>query len=121
MNFKTDVASLKHAIENLISGSGLDDDGLIREPEFIRICMHAAAYRFGLAIELICEAIAEAKSDGDQVIGLDHFAAAYVSRTDCDEELNPFISDHWRGIDATRAMERCLDDQKGRPPRKRRK
>ena len=74
--------------------------------------IHGVAYRFGLAIELAIEAIGEAKPDLDAVINLDHFAAAYYGRMNCDADLNPFISEHWRGIDTTRAMDRWVEEQK---------
>ncbi|QCO57797.1 hypothetical protein EOK75_19150 (plasmid) [Pseudorhodobacter turbinis] len=70
-----------------------------------------------MAIELTIEAIGEAKLDHEAVINLDHFAAAYYGRMSCDEDLNPFISEYWRGIDTTRAMDRWIEEQK--KPRKR--
>lgn len=81
-------------------------------PEFLEIYMHGAANRFGIALELAVEAIAEANADGDSVIDLNHFATAYYRRMSCDDDMNPFISKHWRGIDTTRAMDRYSDKQK---------
>lgn len=86
-------------------------------PEFLEILIHSAAYRFGLVVEVMVEAIGEALSDGDTVINLDHFAAAYHVRMGCADELNPFISEHWQGIDTTRAMERYIEERRATPRR----
>lgn len=56
-----------------------------------------------------------------KVIDLDHFATAYHNRMKCDDELNPFVSDYWRGIDTTQAMERYIEDCKGAAKRECRK
>lgn len=121
MTFKDDGPTLRFALKKLLAGADLDDQGLIEVDDFIRILMHAAAYRFGVAIELAIEAIGDAVSSNEQVIGLEHFDAAYYARTNCDEELNPFISDQWKAIDTTLAMQRYMDEKKGRPASKRRK
>lgn len=115
----SDGPVLRSALRELIADAGLSHEGLIDVPEFMPMFIHAVAYRFGLAIELTIEAIGEAKFDRETVINLDHFAAAYYGRMGCDENLNPFISEHWRGIDTTRAMDRWFEKQN--EPRKRRK
>lgn len=77
-------------------------------------------YRFGLAVEITIEALSEAMEMGAARVKLDHFAEAYYVRTNCDDELNPFLSDHWRGIDTTRAMDRFYEEKKeAKKPRKR--
>lgn len=96
MTFKEDGPTLKSALGKLLSKTSLDDQGLIEVSKFIRILMHASACRFGVAIKRAIEAIGDAVSSNEQVIGLEHFAAAYYARTHCDEELNPFISDQWQ-------------------------
>ncbi|MBU2934572.1 MULTISPECIES: hypothetical protein [Pacificibacter] len=79
--------------------------------------MHAVAYRFGVAVEMVIEAIGEALFERDDEVNLDHFADAYFVRTDCDEEMNPFISDYWQGIDSTVVLDRNVAEKK--EPRKR--
>lgn len=74
--------------------------------------MHASAYRFGIAMEMTIEAIDEAMSEGEREIGLDHFAGAYYLRMNCDDDLNPFITQHWKAIDTTIAMDRILEQRK---------
>lgn len=119
MAVDVDGPVLKNALTKLISVAELSHGGLIDVPAFMQLFIHAAAYRFGLAIELTIEAIGEAKSELDTVINLDHFAATYFGRRHCADDLNPFISQHWRGIDTTRAMDRLIEDRK--KPRRRAK
>ena len=104
----------------LLAGSGLTDEGLFSLAEFMPLMMHAAAYRFGLAVEITIEALSEALEMGDARVTLDHFAEAYYVRTNSDDELNPFLSEHWRGIDTSRAMDRFYQDtNEAKKPRKR--
>jgi hypothetical protein len=111
MTVNTDGLNLKEAAKKLVASAELSDRGLFDEPAFMPLFMHAAAYRFGVAVEIVIEAIGEALSEGDNEINLDHFAEAYFVRTDCDEEMNPFISDHWRGIDATVVLDRYKEEK----------
>lgn len=117
MDPQAEAPAVCRVAKDLIARAGLTDDGLVDVPEFTEILIHAAAYRFGLVVEMMVEAIGEALSDADTVINLDHFAAAYHVRMACDDQLNPFISEHWRGIDTTRAMERSIEDRKAAPRR----
>ncbi|MBR2655738.1 MAG: hypothetical protein IKD58_04480 [Loktanella sp.] len=98
---------MRESVEILLRKSGIaDQTGLMVNEEFMQILMHAAAYRFGLAIEITIEAIGEAIFDGVQTLELDHFAGAYFTRTNNDDDLNPFMTPHWRGIDTTKVMDR---------------
>ena len=56
---------------------------------------------------------------GDIFIG--DVEEAYFLRADCDEEMNPFISDHWRGIDTTIVLDRHKVEKKEPRKRSRRK
>lgn len=104
---ESDGKKLREAIRTLLLQSGVvDQAGLIANDEFMQILMHAAAYRFGLAIEITIEAIGEAIFDGVEALELDHFAGAYFTRTNNDDDLNPFMTPHWRGIDTTKVMDR---------------
>jgi hypothetical protein len=103
----TDGNKLRESVGILLRKSGIaDQTGLMVNEEFMQILMHAAAYRFGLAIEITIEAIGEAIFDGVQTLELDHFAGAYFARTNNDDDLNPFMTPHWRGIDTTKVMDR---------------
>ncbi len=81
-------------------------------PEFLEVLIHASAYRFGIAMEMTIEAIDEAMSEGDRKIDLDHFAGAYYLRMNCDDDLNPFMTQHRKAIDTTTAMDRILEQRK---------
>lgn len=115
MTLATDGPVLRAAVGVLLKKSGVSDTGLFEEDDFVRIMMHAAAYRFGLAIEMTIEAIGEAVDAGERAITLDHFAGAYYVRTNSDDDMNPFVSRHWQGIDTTKALDRNLEEP---PPTK---
>lgn len=119
--FRDDGPTLRLAVEKLLADAGLDVRGMVAENEFMKILIHASAYRFGVAIELMIEAIGEAVSNKDQVIDMDYFADAYRLPMSCDDELNPFISEQWNAIETTVPMQRYLEEKKGRPAAKRRK
>jgi hypothetical protein len=112
LTYAQDAPLLRSSATALVHRAGLNDGGLFDVPEFLEIFMHASAYRFGIAMEMTIEAIDEAMSEGDSEIGLDHFAGAYYLRMNCDDDLNPFISQHWKSIDTTTAMDRILEQRK---------
>ena len=99
--FRDDGPTLRLAVEMLLADVGLDDRGMVAENGFMKILIHASAYRFGVAIELTIEAIGEAVSNKDQVIDMNHFADAYRLRMSCDDEVNPFISEQGNAIETT--------------------
>lgn len=121
MTVDSDGLSLRESAGKLVTSAGLSHGGLFDEPAFMPLFMHAAAYRFGVAVEMVIEAIGEALSEGENEVNLDHFAEAYFLRADCDEEMNPFISDHWRGIDTTIVLDRHKVEKKEPRKRSRRK
>lgn len=118
---ETDRKKLRESVGILLRQSGVvDQTELMANEEFMQILMHAAAYRFGLAIEITIEAIGEAIFDGARTLELDHFAGAYFNRTNNDDDLNPFMTPHWRGIDTTKVMDRvnsqkAATGKQGRP------
>jgi hypothetical protein len=117
-----DGKSLLEAIGILLLQSGVvDQTGLMANKEFMQILMHAAAYRFGLAIEITIEAISEAIFDGVRTLELDHFAGAYFNRTNNDDDMNPFMTPHWRGIDTTKVMDRVNSQKPEHQKKERRK
>lgn len=63
-----------------------------------RLC-HASAYQFGLAIELLIDAIKDALEREGKRLGIEHFIASYASRTAQPSELNVFASPAWQTID----------------------
>lgn len=112
MTYEQDARLLRQSAARLVQRAGLSDGGLFEEPEFLKIFMHASAYRFGVAMEMTIEAIGEAMGDGDTEISLDHFAGAYYLRMNCSDEVNPFMTQHWQAIETTVAMDRMLAQRK---------
>ena len=47
-----------------------------------------------------------------------HFADAYEMRMDCDEELNPFVSENWKLIDTMTALQRYEEERQVKRRRK---
>lgn len=68
--------------------------------------IHAAAFQFGLVIEIIVAAIELAYLRGDNTLSRHHFAQAYADRTACADTFNPFIVDDYYSIDARKVFTR---------------
>jgi hypothetical protein len=110
ISFSSDGKVLRDAAAALLRKSGVKDElGLFAEDEFLKILIHASGYRFGVAIEIIIESIGEAMQEGESCINLEHFAEAYYVRSNCDDDLNPFMSRQWKVIDTTKIFERVGD------------
>jgi hypothetical protein len=81
---------------------------------------HAGLYRYGIAVELIHEAIetalleaAKANPPEDAgVLATRHFADAYAARTGCGDRMNPFVAPDWYEIDASQVL---LDEMPPEP------
>lgn len=121
MTYAEDAQVLRRSAARLVQRAGLSDGGLFAEPEFLKIFMHASAYRFGVAMEMTIEAIGEAMAEGDREISLDHYAGAYYLRMNCADEVNPFMSPHWQAIETTVAMDRMLAQRQEDKEKKKRK
>lgn len=72
--------------------------------------IHAAAFQFGLVIEIIIAAIELAYLRGDNSLSRHHFAQVYADRTACADTFNPFIVDDYYSIDARRVFTREDND-----------
>lgn len=118
MTADSDGRSLREFSVKLVAAAGLSHRGLLDEPAFMPVFMHAAAYRFGVAMEIVIEAIGEPLSEGSDEVNLDQFAEAYFYRAECNPEVNPFITDRWRRIDTTSVMDRYLAEKKDPEKRK---
>ncbi|HEV7258554.1 MAG TPA: ATP-binding protein [Bosea sp. (in: a-proteobacteria)] len=62
---------------------------------------HAALNRYGIAVELIHEAIEDCLISADDELQIAHFANAFADRTGCGDRMNPFIAPDWYDIDAS--------------------
>ena len=111
MNFVEDGQVLRKTLGHLFDDAGLADPGILSIDEFIKILIHASAGRFGVAVEMSIEAIGECLGEGSDEIDMGHFADAYEMRMDCDEELNPFVSENWKLIDTLTALQRYEEER----------
>lgn len=118
MTFKDDGEALRKTLAHLFGDAGLTDPGMLSMDEFIKILIHASAGRFGVAVEMSIEAIGECLAEGEKEIGMGHFADAYEMRMDCDEELNPFVSENWKLIDTMTALQRYEEERQVKRRRK---
>ncbi|NSX53269.1 AAA family ATPase [Parasulfitobacter algicola] len=121
MTFPNDGPLVRKSIKDLLAQTGLKDEGLLDENEFIKILMHASADRFGIAIEIFISATGIAQKYRSDTLCVEHFAENYYERMNCDDALNPFLSHDWRNINTTVAMDRHLEETRAtrRKPRKR--
>ncbi|ANT62284.1 hypothetical protein AYJ57_17835 [Salipiger sp. CCB-MM3] len=112
MTFEDDGETLRETLMQIFDDAGIVDPGILSLEEFMRILIHASVGRFGVAVEMSIEAIGECLRAGEGVIDMGHFADAYEMRMDCDDELNPFVAEHWAAIDTLTAMQRYEEKRK---------
>jgi hypothetical protein len=73
---------------------------LVRDdPDLVARLHHAALHQFGLAIELINEAVEAALIAGDSELVAAHFAQGYEERTGSSPIANPYVVGDWWNID----------------------
>ena len=117
ITFANDAPILRKTITNLLNYAEIGDTGLLAQNEFIRILIHAAVGRFGVAVEMAIEAIGECFADGSDTIDMGYFADAYEIRMGCDEELNPFVAENWKTIDTGKALQQYIEEKHSRRKR----
>jgi len=117
LTFHNDGAMLQTALSELLSNAELKGQELLEQDEFLKILIHAAVGRLGVAMEMAIEAIGECLTCGKDNIDMGDFAEAYEIRMDCDEELNPFVAENWTVIDTGTALQRFEEDRKARRKR----
>lgn len=87
---------------------------LWEEDEFLARLIHAGCAVFGLTISMVIAAIREAVLDepvpSKRVLRYIHFIRAYDTKTDADEEFNPFLAKDWSSIDTRKLMTRKHDE-----------
>lgn len=75
---------------------------IVKDGELIARLLHAAMGRFGVVIELIQDAVAQALRLADSELKIEHFAAAYAARTGCIRDENVFLAaTNWELIDTS--------------------
>lgn len=65
----------------------------------------ASRHRFGRAIDTIINAIECAMWEGEQTLGVDHFAESWAMQEGCEPSNNVFLSDHWLSIQLDKGAE----------------
>jgi hypothetical protein len=98
-------------VRRLISFYGADKAALsignLANDEFVTRLLHAAIFRFGIAIELIQDSIRHALLLGSATLGVEHFAAAFAARTGCVPDRNIFtMPQDWHLVDPREALHR---------------
>lgn len=66
--------------------------------------IHAAAFQFGLVIEITIAAIEVALLEAATALEARHFELAYEHRSSCSEAFNPFIVTDYQRIDARKVF-----------------
>lgn len=112
--FAKDGNVLRKALMQLFEDADDKDAGILPHNEFIKILIHAAAGRFGVAMEMAIEAIGECLADDNDEIDMSYFADAYALRMDCDDEMNPFVAENWKTIDTITLLQRFEEDRQAR-------
>ncbi len=111
IEFKTDGPQLKNALQTLSRKGGVTDHQILEYDEFIQILIHASARRFGVAVEIGIMAIVNCRIEGGEVLDMGDFADAYEERMCVDDELNPFVAEHWSIIDTEKIMQRFDEER----------
>ncbi|GJE38024.1 ATP-binding protein [Methylobacterium persicinum] len=94
-----DLSSVAQVITHLAGIAGVTVEKDFAENTAPRLA-HAGIHRFGIAVELVHEAIEIAIADGVP-LDLDTFATAYFDRTGVGDLLNPFVAVSWAEIDCS--------------------
>jgi len=89
-----------------VEKAGLEIGNLATD-ELIARLLHASIFRFGIAIELIQDAVSHALLHGSDALGVAHFAAALAARTGCPPDRNIFlVVQDWHLIDPREGLQR---------------
>lgn len=104
ISFTTHGNILPEIVANYLSAAKLPISDGTYSSEFTKRLIHAGAGELGLVIEIIISAIEEALLADHATLGIDDFAAAFRRRSGCVDDLNPFLSDDYRVIDARKLL-----------------
>lgn len=94
-----DLKSASTLVTTYADTARMSVDTAILTPEFTRRLLHAAAYEFGIVVELIIGAIEEAMIRQRVAFGCREFAAAFRRRSACIDDLNPFLRHDYTAVD----------------------
>ena len=97
---------VKHLIGGYARRANLTLSDEITDITLSERLIHAAAFQFGLVIEIIIAAIEVALLEDAIYLERRHFVAAYTLRTSCTAPFNPFIVPDYHQIDARKVFTR---------------
>ncbi|WP_324754337.1 TniB family NTP-binding protein [Roseovarius sp. Pro17] len=96
----TDAKVIRTVIKSFTTE--VDLEGFIEnDSKFIDRFFVACCNRLGIAIDLIIGAIQQAKLTEDPALLDHHFARTFTHLAECDDAMNPFLSEDWHNIDAS--------------------
>lgn len=95
-----DADLVEDAIHDYAKAAGLKLK-VAKSDELVERLCHTAHGAFGLAFELLIEAIEIALAERRKVLSLGHFADMYAARTVQRADQNPFIVENWRDVDTS--------------------
>lgn len=93
-------------IDGYASRANLSVDLELTKIQLAERLIHAAAFQFGLVIEIIIAAIEVALLEEALTLQARHFSLAYEHRTSCSDAFNPFIVRDFHRIDARKVFVR---------------
>ncbi|WP_299047754.1 TniB family NTP-binding protein [uncultured Tateyamaria sp.] len=111
ISFTTHGNMLMEIIANYLDAAKLPMADGTYNSEFTKRLIHAGAGELGLVIEIIIAAIEEALLADDTSVGLDNFIAAFRRRSGCVDDLNPFISEDFRAVDARKLLAEVEEEE----------
>lgn len=111
ISFTTHGNILPEIVANYLAAAKLPIADGTYSSEFTKRLIHAGAGELGLVIEIIIAAIEEALLADHLMVGLDDFASAFRRRSGCVDDLNPFISEDYRSIDARKLLAEVEEDE----------
>lgn len=112
MTVHNDAALIRSTAADLLSCAEINEPGFFAEDEFIEMLIKAADGRWGIFLKFTIDAIIRARNLGRSEINLDDYAHAFYKHTNNQDELNPFISPHWRSIDTATILDRVAEETK---------
>ena len=102
MGSREDIKELVDLVHTYADAAEVDITEIMTE-DFLRRLSHASAFRWGIAIELLIEALILCRMSGARRCTVDHFAEAFAFRTKTPMGYSPFTVDDY---------ETCLSPKK---------
>ncbi|MGX9856383.1 TniB family NTP-binding protein [Limimaricola variabilis] len=92
----SDRKMLRKILENFVARAGLE---MPLSEDLVDRLVHAGRHRFGRCVEQMIDAIEVALMQGDQQLGMHHFAEVFFAQEGCSVSENVFLAPRWSAID----------------------